>query len=81
VENPNDYLGRSWMHVPQDTGVNLKSEYPPDKCFLPKKLIHTWTGHTKGLAAIRWFPKYGHLLLSGGMDSKIKVKNFILDLF
>ncbi|ELU00239.1 hypothetical protein CAPTEDRAFT_169920 [Capitella teleta] len=73
LEDPTDYLGRSWMHVPQDTGVNLKSEYPPEKCFLPKKLIHTWTGHTKGLSAIRWFPQYGHLLLSAGMDSKIKI--------
>ena len=48
VKEPLDYQGRTFMHVPQDVGVNLKSEFPPEKCFLPKKHIHTWTGHTKG---------------------------------
>ncbi|CAL1538932.1 unnamed protein product [Lymnaea stagnalis] len=73
VKDAYDYQGRSFLHPPQDVGVNLKSEEPPEKCFLPKKLIHTWAGHTKGIAAIRWFPKFAHLILSAGMDSKIKI--------
>ena len=74
VKDPFDYQGRSFLHPPQDVGVNLRSEEPPEKCFLPKKQIYTWTGHTKGVAAIRWFPHSAHLLLSCSMDSKIKVR-------
>ena len=73
VKDAYDYQGRSFLHPPQDVGVNLKSDEPPEKCFLPKKLIHTWTGHTKGIATIKWYPKSAHLILSCGMDSKLKV--------
>lgn len=73
VKDAYDYQGRSFLHIPQDVGVNLRSEDPPEKCFLPKKQIHTWTGHTKGVSAIRWFPLSAHLLLSCSMDCKIKV--------
>jgi pre-mRNA-processing factor 17 len=62
-----DYLGRTFVDHPTD----LKPT--PHECFLPKRRIHTWSGHTKGVSAIRFFPKYGHLLLSAGMDSQVKV--------
>ncbi|CAN7988885.1 unnamed protein product [Ixodes hexagonus] len=73
IKDPYDYQGRSFLHVPQDVGVNLRSSEPPEKCFLPKKLIHTWSGHSKGLSAIRWFPRSAHLLLSCSMDCKVKL--------
>ena len=62
-----DYQGRSWTHAPSD----VKNE--EHECFIPKRWIHTWSGHTKGVAAIRWFPGNGHLLLSAGMDTKVKI--------
>lgn len=68
-----DYQGRSFLHPPHDVGVSLKPGAHPDRCFLPKAHIHTWTGHTKGISAIRLFPKSSHLLLSCGMDAKIKI--------
>ncbi|CAH1379937.1 hypothetical protein MTP99_003769 [Tenebrio molitor] len=68
-----DYQGRSFLHAPQDVGVNLKSDTPPERCFLPKAHIHTWSGHSKGIAAIRWFPRTAHLLLSASMDCRIKL--------
>ncbi|KAG0724452.1 Pre-mRNA-processing factor 17 [Chionoecetes opilio] len=73
IKDAYDYQGRSFLHVPQDVGVNLKSLEPPDKCFMPKKLIHTWKGHNKGVSAIRWLPGSAHLLLSCSMDTKIKI--------
>ncbi|XP_022905566.1 pre-mRNA-processing factor 17 [Onthophagus taurus] len=73
IKDPVDYQGRSFLHAPQDVGVNLKSDTPPEKCFLPKAHIHTWTGHSKGVAAIRWFPRTAHLLLSASMDCRIKI--------
>ena len=74
VKEAFDYQGRSWLHPPQDVGVSLKEDSIPEKCFIPKRLIHTWAGHTKALSAIRWFPVSAHLLLSCSMDSKIKVR-------
>ncbi|EEB15586.1 pre-mRNA-splicing factor PRP17, putative [Pediculus humanus corporis] len=71
IKDSIDYMGRNFLHIPQDVGVNLKSDSPPEKCFLPKAHIHTWQGHTKGVATIKWFPKSAHLLLSAGMDCRI----------
>ena len=72
-----DYQGRSYMHIPSDiSGINLRAEDeigPEGGCFLPKRCIHTWAGHQKPVASIKLFPKSGHLLLSAGMDNKIKL--------
>ncbi|XP_073432117.1 pre-mRNA-processing factor 17 [Dendrobates tinctorius] len=73
VKEMYDYQGRSYLHIPQDVDVNLRSTELPDKCYLPKKQIHVWSGHTKGVSAVRLFPLSGHLLLSCSMDCKIKL--------
>jgi pre-mRNA-processing factor 17 len=52
--------GRSWLVPPRDK----KKE--SDACFLPKRWTHTWSGHTKGVNAIRFFPGMGQLMLSAG---------------
>ncbi|XP_073531953.1 pre-mRNA-processing factor 17 isoform X1 [Phyllobates terribilis] len=73
VKEMYDYQGRSYLHIPQDVDVNLRSTELPEKCYLPKKQIHVWSGHTKGVSAVRLFPLSGHLLLSSSMDCKIKL--------
>lgn len=73
VKDPLDYQGRSFIHAPHDVGVNLRSDAPPTKCFLPKAHIHTWQGHTKGISTVKLFPKTAHLLLSASMDCRVKL--------
>jgi pre-mRNA-processing factor 17 len=62
-----DYQGRSWIAPPRD------KRNEADNTFLPKRWVHTWQGHNKGVNAIRFFPGTGHLLLSAGLDGKVKV--------
>lgn len=71
-----DYLGRPWTTVPQDLDVNLLGTAGNQSCFLPKTLLHTWTGHTKGINAVRFIPNTGHLILSASMDNRIKVREY-----
>jgi pre-mRNA-processing factor 17 len=68
-----DYQGRTYIHIPQDLDVDLRKELGSEKNFVPKKLIHTWSGHTKAVTALRFFPSSGHVLLSAGADSKMKL--------
>eukprot|EP01124_Arcella_intermedia_P003990 TRINITY_DN1225_c0_g1_i1.p1 TRINITY_DN1225_c0_g1~~TRINITY_DN1225_c0_g1_i1.p1 ORF type:complete len:537 (+),score=103.91 TRINITY_DN1225_c0_g1_i1:153-1613(+) len=62
-----DYQGRTWIDPP----THLKPN--EHVCYTPKKKVHTWTGHSKGVSTIRFFPRFGHLLLSGSMDTTIKI--------
>jgi pre-mRNA-processing factor 17 len=64
-----DYQGRSWIVPPS----GLRPDDGDHECFIPKKCIKKYTGHTKGVQEIELFPKTGHLLLSGSLDSKCKI--------
>lgn len=68
-----DYQGRTYMSPPLSEAPHLAAEAGSQECFIPKVCVHTWTGHTGGVSVIRLFPETGHLLLSGSMDTKIKV--------
>mmetsp|Transcript_20439 Transcript_20439/g.30711 ORF Transcript_20439/g.30711 Transcript_20439/m.30711 type:complete len:613 (+) Transcript_20439:259-2097(+) len=69
-----DYKGNSWMAPPVGLG-SITDEVDVDhhKCYIPKKCVHRFTGHNKGVHRIRLFPKTGHLLLSAGLDGKCKI--------
>eukprot|EP00929_Paragymnodinium_shiwhaense_P118670 TRINITY_DN90583_c0_g1_i1.p1 TRINITY_DN90583_c0_g1~~TRINITY_DN90583_c0_g1_i1.p1 ORF type:complete len:614 (-),score=183.51 TRINITY_DN90583_c0_g1_i1:106-1947(-) len=67
-----DYAGRSWM----DFKASAPKDVDDKQCFLPKKWVHTWQGHTMGVQQIRWYPNTAHLLLSAGMDAKIKIWDY-----
>ncbi|ETN81303.1 WD domain, G-beta repeat protein [Necator americanus] len=73
LKEAQDYQGRSFLVPPAFTGVNLRADAVPEKCFIPKKQIHVYKGHTKGVNCVQWFPKSAHLFLSCSMDTKIKL--------
>lgn len=64
-----DYQGRAWIEPPRA----LKPDDGDHQVFLPKRCVHKWAGHTKGVQAIELFPSYGHLLLSGSMDHTVRI--------
>ncbi|KAF9243836.1 WD40-repeat-containing domain protein [Melanogaster broomeanus] len=68
-----DYQGRTYMHPPIAEAPHLSNDPGSQETFIPKACIHTWTGHTQGVSVVRLFPETGHLLLSGSMDTKIKL--------
>lgn len=63
-----DYLGRTYMSAPEEF-----VEAEDALCFAPKRVVHTWSGHTKGVNAVRLLPGTGHLLLSAAQDARVKL--------
>lgn len=64
-----DYQGRSWITPP----AGIRPDGGNHDCFVPKKCIKKYTGHTKGIQELDIFPGTGHLILSGGLDGKCKI--------
>jgi pre-mRNA-processing factor 17 len=64
-----DYQGRSYISPP----THLKNH--EHECFIPKKHIHTFNGHSKGVNCVKFFPQFGHIMLSGSLDSTVKIWN------
>lgn len=42
VKDAVDYQGRSYLHIPKDLDIRLDTTEPPERCYLPKRHIHTW---------------------------------------
>eukprot|EP01064_Diplonema_japonicum_P031363 TRINITY_DN5575_c0_g1_i2.p2 TRINITY_DN5575_c0_g1~~TRINITY_DN5575_c0_g1_i2.p2 ORF type:complete len:530 (+),score=157.92 TRINITY_DN5575_c0_g1_i2:1723-3312(+) len=61
-----DYQGRNIITDPP-----VRSVAP--ECFPPKKLLHTYRGHNKGVHILRWLSKAGHMFASGGLEGKVKL--------
>lgn len=68
-----DYQGRTYMHVPLDLDIDLRKEVGSVTNYIPKKLVHTWKHDNTAVTSLQLFPNSGHLLLSGGAESAIKI--------
>lgn len=64
-----DYQGRSWLEPPRD----LKPDDGDHTCYVPKRHMRNFAGHNAAVQSIQLFPRYGHMLLSGSSDNKIKI--------
>ena len=64
-----DGVGRAWCAAPK----GLRAGGGDHDCFVPKRCVHTWDAHAKGVNRIRWMPRFGHLLLSASNDGSVKV--------
>ncbi|KAL2024956.1 hypothetical protein VTK56DRAFT_3655 [Thermocarpiscus australiensis] len=73
AESEYDYLGRTYMHVPQDMDISLTKEVGSIMNYIPKKLIYTWRHHGKPITALQLFPRSSHLGLSGAADGLVKI--------
>ncbi len=62
-----DYQGKSYILPSSD--IRLQEH----NCYIPKKQVHSFQGHSKGVNRLEFFPKYGHFLLSASMDNKVKL--------
>ncbi|KAK3902634.1 WD40-repeat-containing domain protein [Staphylotrichum tortipilum] len=68
-----DYLGRTYMHVPQDLDISLTKEVGSVTNFIPKKLVRTWKAHKSPVTALQLFPRSSHLGLSAAADGMVKI--------
>ena len=69
-----DYQGRSYMYCPPER--RRENNYLSSrKYYIPKKRIWQFIGHKKGVNAIKFIPKSGHLLLSASNDCTVKLWN------
>ncbi len=66
-----DYQGRTYMYCPVEK--RRSSDWNTRKYYIPRKCIHTYLGHKKGVNAIQWIPRTGHLLLSCSNDTTVKL--------
>jgi pre-mRNA-processing factor 17 len=64
-----DYQGRAWIEPPK----GKRPDGGDHECFVPKKLLCKWTGHSKGVSSAVFYPGTGHLFLSSSLDGKCKI--------
>lgn len=68
VQNDRDYQGRTFIRPSHEMILNGDQTY-----YIPKKMVHIYKGHTKGVLKSIFFPKYGHFILTSSFDTTVKL--------
>ncbi|TRY86749.1 hypothetical protein DNTS_004239 [Danionella cerebrum] len=71
IKDAYDYQGRSYLHIPQDVGVNLRSTELWE-VYNERRCVRTFIGHSKAVRDI-CFNNSGTQFLSAGYDRYIKL--------
>lgn len=64
---------RRILTPPHDNAYSFDVKSSISKCYLPKKIVHTYKSDPRGTTAIEVLPNTGHLFLSGGTQGAIKL--------
>ncbi|CCH58173.1 hypothetical protein TBLA_0A03750 [Henningerozyma blattae CBS 6284] len=72
-QSTKDYQGRSFLYPPIDTDIDFQKPKLSFKCFIPKTIKYKFKGHENGTTALSFFPKSGHMFLSGGNDNTLRL--------
>lgn len=75
VEAPKEKTEQFTSDLLVDVFPEAPVKHEIEECFVPKKLVHTWDAHLGSVTCMRYVPKTGHLLLSGGSDKKLIMYN------
>lgn len=67
-----DYQGRTWIDPPSSSRTFAQME--EYTAYVPKRVIQSYPkAHEGGASVLSFFPEYGHLLFSGGLDGNVRV--------
>lgn len=68
-----DYQGRCWTTPPRGRRALEPDQLREHVNYLPKKQLHSFKGHNKGVNSVHFAPGTGHLLLTADMAGVVKV--------
>jgi pre-mRNA-processing factor 17 len=68
LESRTNYQGESFILPPKDKALKDLT-----KNIIPTTPLHVYRGHTKEISVAKFFPKYGHFILSASFDTTVKL--------
>jgi len=68
-----DYQGRSWLEPPAAERAAASADLSDRTSVAPRRCIHRYTGHSKGVQDIAFLPDTGHMLLTASLDNTVRI--------
>jgi pre-mRNA-processing factor 17 len=68
-----DFQGKSWVEPDAESRAATVAEAEDRPAYVPRKCIHRFTGHSKGVQDVEFFPDTGHLLLTASLDNTVRI--------